>query len=114
MKHIHIPTLAMHALLLLLAQLTINDYHDFFLGFSVLVLAAHLIWAFNSRRDFHTAHTIGVILHLLVEYFGWVKISSGAFGLGGGGFAWFFYGIALAISFAILSILRIVRMIKKM
>lgn len=113
MKRIHLPTLVMHIALLLLARLTINDYHDFFLVVAVLILTAHLIWAFKSKQDFHTAHTLGILLHLLVEAFGWMKISSGSFGLGGGGFAWFFYGIALAVSFAILSILRIVRMIRK-
>ena len=113
MKHIHLPTLLMHLALLLLARLTINDYHDFFLGIAILVLTAHLIWAFRSKRDFHTAHTLGVILHLLAGYLGWMKISSGSFGLGGGGFAWFFYGIALAVSFAVLSILRVVRMLRK-
>ena len=113
MKHIHLPTLLMHLALLLLARLTINDYHDFFLGIAILVLTAHLIWAFRSKQDFHTAHTLGVILHLLVEYFGWMKISSGSFGLGGGEFAWFFYGLALAVSFAVLSILRVVRMLRK-
>ena len=109
MKHIHFPTLAMHTLLLLLARLTINDYPDFFLGFSVIMLTTHIIWAFKSRRDFHTAHTLGILLHLLVEAFGWMKISSGSFGLGGGEFAWFFYGIALAVSFAVHSIIRMIR-----
>lgn len=114
MKHIHFPTLAMHILLLLLARLTINHYHDFFLGVSVAVLTAHVIWAFKSKRDFHTSHTLGMILQLFAGYFGWVRISNGAFGLGGGEFAWFFYEIALAVSFVCHSILRIVRMIKKM
>ena len=52
-----------------------------------------------------------MLLTLSAEYFGWVRIRSGAFA--GGGFAWLFYTIALAVSFAVLSVLRIVRMIKK-
>ncbi|MBQ2921346.1 MAG: hypothetical protein IJE58_09235 [Oscillospiraceae bacterium] len=111
MKHIHIPTLLMHIGLLLLARLTINDHPDLFLGVGLIVLTAHVIWACRSRRDFHTAHTLGMLLTLSAEYFGWVRIRSGAFA--GGGFAWLFYTIALAVSFAVLSVLRIVRMIKR-
>ena len=110
-KHIHVPTLLMHIGLLLLARLTINDHPDLFLGVGLIVLTAHVIWACSSRRDFHTAHTLGMLLTLSAEYFGWVRIRSGA--LAGGGFAWLFYTVALAVSFVILSILRIVRMIRK-
>lgn len=112
MKHIHFPTLAMHFTLLLLARLTINDYPDFFLVVSIAVLTAHIIWAFKSRQSFLYTHCLGMFLHGLSQTFGWVTISNGAFGLGGGGFAWFFYGIALAVSFAVLSILSLVRWIK--
>ena len=110
-KHIHVPTLLMHTGLLLLARLPINDHPDLFLGVGLIALSAHLICSFRSRQDYHTAHTLGMLLTLSAEYFGWVRIRSGAFA--GGGFAWLFYTIALAVSFAILSILRIVRMIKR-
>ena len=108
MKRFHFPTLAMHLLLLLLARYTINDYPDFFLGTSILVLIFHIVWAIESRRNFLIAHCMGIFLYRLSEMLGFVQIGSGFFGMGGD-FAWFFYGVALAISFVIHSIIRILR-----
>ena len=73
MKHIHVPTLLMHIGLLLLARLTINDHPDLFLGVGLIALSAHLICSFRSGQDYHTAHTLGMLLTLSAEYFGWVR-----------------------------------------
>ena len=113
MKRIHFPTLAMHILLLLLARLTISDYPGFFLGCAIVVLILHVGLAIESKHSFLTAHLLGMGLYLLAPTIGLVNPDSGAFGLGGGGFAWFFYGIALAVSFVIICIIDIVRMIRK-
>ena len=103
MKRIHLPTLLMHLALLLLARLTINDYPDFFLGCAIVVLILHVGLAIESKRNFLLSHGIGI---------GLFRISGGFYGMGSG-FGWLFYGVALAVSFAVLSILRIVRMIRK-
>lgn len=113
MKHIHLPTLLMHLALLLLARLTISSSPDFFLGCAIVVLILHVGLAVESKRSFSSAHLLGMGLYLLAPTFGLVNPDSGAFGLGGGGFAWFFYGVALAVSFVIISIIDIVRMIRK-
>lgn len=113
MKHFHFPTALMHLLLLLLAGLTLRDWPDFFLGFSVLVLAVHLIWAVRSGRSFLSAHCAGIGLSLLAGSFGWIPTDSGPLGLSGGGFAWFFYCCALLISLLLLVLLHIARRIRK-
>ena len=113
MKQLHFPTLIMHILLIIFAASALNDYPDLFLCISIPVLLFHLIWAFRSKQDFHTAHCIGMILHILAAALGIVKGDSGAFGLDGGGFALFFFNIALGISFAAISLIRIVRYIKQ-
>ena len=113
MKYIHFPTLIMHILLIVFAATALNDYPDLFLCVSIPVLILHLIWAFRSTQDFHTAHCVGMILHILAAALGIVRGDSGAFGLGGGGFALFFFNVALGISFAAISLIRIVRYIKQ-
>lgn len=112
MKRIHLPTLLMHLALLLLARLTINDYPDFFLGCAIVVLILHVGLAIESKRNFLLSHGIGIGLYLLAKPLGLVRISGGFYGMGSG-FGWLFYGVALAVSFAVLSILRIVRIIRK-
>lgn len=113
MKPLHFPTLIMHILLIVFAASALNDYPDLFLCISIPVLLLHLIWGFRSKQDFHTAHCIGMILHILAAGLGIVKGDSGSFGLGGGGFALFIFNIALGISFAAISLIRIVRYIKQ-
>ena len=103
MKRFHFPTLLLHILLLLLARLTLGDYPDFFLGAAIPLLVIHAVWAACSADDFLPAHCMGLCLYTLSQTFGLLPDSLG------GGFAWFFYGIALAVSFAVLSIIRIVR-----
>ena len=112
MKHIHLPTLFLHIALLVLARFTISDYPGFFLGTAVLVLIFHAAWAIKSSRNFLIAHCMGICLYRLSEMLSLIQIGSGFWGMGSE-FAWFFYGIGLAVSFAVLSILRIVRMIRK-
>ena len=112
MKNLHVPTLLMHLLLLLLARFTISDYPGFFLGTAVLVLIFHIAWAIESKRNFLIAHCMGIFLYRLSQMLGLIPVGSGFYGMGGE-FAWFFYGIALAVSFVIISIIDIVRMIRK-
>ena len=108
MKRFHFPTLFMHIALLLLAQYTISDYPDFFLGTAILVLIFHAAWAIKSKRNFLIAHCMGICLYRLSEMLGLIQIGSGFWGMGSE-FAWFFYGIALAVSFAVHSIIRMIR-----
>ena len=111
MKHIHLPTLFMHIALLVLARFTISDYPGFFLGTAVLVLIFHAAWAIKSSRNFLIAHCMGICLFRLSQMLGLIQIGSGFYGMGSG-FAWFFYGIALAVSFVVHSIICIVRLIR--
>ncbi len=101
MKYIHYPTLLFHGVLLLLAQMTIHDAPGFFLLASVVLLIFHAAGAAESKRVMAVSHTIGCAVQAAVFYFGIIDVNSGAFGLGGGEFALFFYGIALAVSFVI-------------
>ena len=109
MKRFHFPTLIMHILLMVFAGLTRNDYPDFFLGVSSLVLLAHIAWVIEIKGHYFTAHALGIALHALVQYLGILRGDSGAFGLGGGGFALFFFNIALAVSFTIICLIGIIR-----
>ena len=111
MKHIHLPTLFMHIALLVLAWFTLSDYPDFFLGTAVLVLFFHAAWAIKTSRNFLIAHCMGIFLYRLSQMLGLIQIGSGFYGMGGE-FAWFFYGIALAVSFVVLSILYLMRWIR--
>ena len=107
MKHFHLPTLLTHIFLPLLAHLTINDYPDFFLGLSLFLLTVHLIWAIRSKRSFLLPSCMGMCLYFLACSLGFVETGRGIPGLGSG-FAWFFYGIALAIFTALQGILYLV------
>ena len=104
MKHIHIPTLIMHVLLLALARFTIGDYPDFFLGFSIFVLILHGAWSMESQRSFLPAHSLGLALYLLAQPLGFVS----AEGIGGS-FGWLFYGFALICSLVLESVIAVVR-----
>lgn len=110
MKRFHFPTLFMHIALLLLARYTISDYPDFFLGTAILVLIFHIAWAIKSKRNFLIAHCMGICLYRLSEMLGLIQTGTGYFGMGGE-FAWFFYGIALAVSFVLHGLIWIVRLI---
>ena len=104
MKHIHIPTLIMHVLLLALARITVSDYPDFFLGFSIFVLILHGAWSMESQRSFLPARSLGLALYLLAQPLGFVS----AEGIGGS-FGWLFYGFALICSLVLESVIAIVR-----
>lgn len=112
MKHIHIPTLIMHIILIVFAAITLNDYPDLFLWVSIIVMLAHLALAIECKRSFLPAHALGLGLHFLVQSLGIIRGDSGAFGLGGGGFALFFFDIALVISFAAIALLQLIRCLK--
>ena len=109
MKRFHFPTLIMHILLILFAALALNDYPDLFLGVSLLVLIAHIAWVIEINGHYLTAHGLGIALHALVQHLGIIRGNQGGFGLGGGGFALFFFDIALAVSFAVICIIGIIR-----
>ena len=98
MKLVHIPTLLMHLALAALAAVTINDYHDGFLLCALIVLTAHAIWSARTERNLLPSHLLGTALQLALFALGLIEVHSGAFGLGGGEFALFFYQIALAVS----------------
>ena len=109
MKHFHFPTLIMHILLILFAVLTLNDYPDLFLGVSLFVLLVHIAWVIEHKSRCLTAHSLGIVLHVLAQHLEIVRVDNGAFGLGGGGLALFFFDIALAVSFAVICIIGIIR-----
>lgn len=109
MRRFHFPTLIMHILLILFAVLMLNDYPGLFLGVSLLVLIAHIAWVIEHKSHCFTAHGLGIILHILAQHLEIIRADNGAFGLGGGGFALFFFNIALAVSFAVISIIGIIR-----
>lgn len=113
MKRFHFPTLILHILLIVFAALAINDYPDLFLGVSLLVLIVHIAWVIEIKGQYFTAHSLGIVLHVLAQHLGIVRGDAGGFGLGGGGFALFFFDAALAVSFAVISIIGIVRFYRK-
>lgn len=98
MQYIHFPTLLFHGGLVLLAQLTINHYHDAFLSIGVLLLVVHAVWAIRSKKWLMPSHLLGCAAQFAVFATGLIEVHSGAFGLGGGEFALFFYQCALGIS----------------
>lgn len=112
MKRIHTPTLLMHILLIILAVLTMNDYPDLFLWVSIAVLLAHVLLTVETKGNYLVSHTIGIAIQLLFMYLGVIREDPGPFGLGGGGFALFFYQIALAVSFGLHSLIGLVRLIR--
>ena len=109
----HFPALLLHILLLILARLTVNDAPDIFLGCAALVLILHFGWAIDFKRNYVLPSCMALGFYFLAEPLGLVTIESGYMGLGGGGFGWLFYGVALAISLAAHSILGIVRYIRR-
>ena len=94
MKYIHFPTLALHALNMILAFTLINDYSDAFLFSAIPLLFVHVIWCCISQKPLTHTHLLGCVLQVLL--FSVFDVHSGAFGLGGGEFALLFYMIALA------------------
>ena len=108
MKRIHFPTLLMHLLLLLMAGLLLRDYPGFFLGVSILVLLFHAAWSLESKKNLLLAHYLGAGLYLLAQPLGLVTTGGGFYGMGSG-FGWFFYGIALACSLALETVIAVVR-----
>lgn len=94
MKHIHFPTLVLHALNILLAFFTIHDYPGAFLTVGGLLLFIHVIWCCISTRKLTLSHLLGCSIQAL--FFTVFDVNSGAFGLGGGEFALLFYLIVLA------------------
>ncbi len=111
MKRLHLPTLLMHLLLLLLARLTIGDYPDFFLGCAIVVLILHVGWAIETKQNFLISHCMGIGLYLLAKPLGLVSIGGGFYGMGSD-FGWLFYGVALLVSFALLCLLALFRLIR--
>ena len=109
MKHFHCPTLIMHIILIVFAVLTLNNYPDFFLGVSLFVLLVHIAWVIEVKGNYFTAHGLGILLHFLAQRLEIFRSDSGAFGLGGGDFALFFFHIGLAVSFAVICIVGIFR-----
>lgn len=100
MKYIHLPTLLFHAALNLFGVLTINHYPGTFLPIAIVLLIAHAVWYACSKHNMLPAHLLGCTAQFALYQFGIIDVNSGAFGLGGGEFALFFYEIALTISCA--------------
>ena len=110
MKHLHFPTLLMHLILPALAAVTINHYHDGFLLCALIVLTAHALWSARSARNLLPAHLLGTVLQLALFSLDVIEVHSGAFGLGGGEFALFFYQIALALSCIFETVIWLIRL----
>lgn len=98
MRYLHIPTLLIHGALLLLAALTINDYPDAFLVAAFLGLAAQLLLSSRRIRTALPCHLFGCAVQFAAFNLDLIRVSSGSFGLGGGGFAELFYLLGLGIS----------------
>ena len=98
MKYIHFPTLLLHGGLLVFAHAAINHYHDAFLLVSIAALILHAVWSARSKKQMAISHALGCAAQFAVFQFGLIDVNSGAFGLGGGEFALFFYEIALIAS----------------
>ena len=113
MKSVHIPTLIFHAALTVFGALTLNHYHDAFLSIAALALLVHAVWCARSKQNMLPAHLIGCAAQFVIYQFGIINVHSGAFGLGGGEFALFFYEIAMAISCVIELVIWLVKLMKK-
>ena len=113
MKYTHLPTLLFHAALTLFGALTINQYHDAFLPIAALALLAHAIWYARSKHNMLPAHLLGCAAQFALYQLGVITVHNGAFGLGGGEFALFFYEIAMAISCIIELVIWLVKLSKK-
>ena len=74
-----------------------------------MVLIVHIAWVIEIKGQYFTAHSLGIVLHVLALHLGIVRGDAGGFGLGGGGFALFFFDVALAVSFAVICIIGIIR-----
>ncbi len=111
MKYIHIPTLALHGGILILASLTLDHYPDTFLALGVPALIGHLIWAIRSKKRLGISHLLGCAAELAIFSLGLIEYSSG--GLSGSEFALFFYQIALGVSAALESLVMIYRLFHK-
>ena len=98
MKHIHFPTLALHGVLLVLAQGLLTHYPDAFLLPAIGALVLHLLWCCRSKRPLALSHLLGCAVQGAAFALGIIEVGSRAFGLGGGEFARFFYLLALASS----------------
>ena len=109
MKHIHFPTLVLHILIPVLARLTMNTYSDAFLFLAAGLLLAHLLWCCLSSRNLLPSHLLGCLFQAAVFGTGLIQADSGFMGLGGGGFALFFYTIALGISAVLEVVITIFR-----
>lgn len=113
MKYIHFPTLLYHAALMIFGALTINQYHDAFLPIAGLALLIHAAWCAESKHNLFPSHLLGCIAQFALYHLGIINVHSGAFGLGGGEFALFFYEIAMAASCILEAIICLVKWARK-
>lgn len=103
-RYIHIPTLLFHGLLVLNAAVAINDYSDYFLVSSLIVLVLYcifIVWQIRKNTSptrICYSYTMGALLQYILFSREVIQVHSGAFGLGGGEFALLIYGIAMVIS----------------
>lgn len=109
MKYVHLPTLLYHAVLTIFGALTINQYHDAFLPIAGFALLIHAAWYAESKHNMLPAHIIGCAAQFALYQLGIIHVHSGAFGLGGGEFALFFYEIAMAVSCILEAIICLVK-----
>lgn len=110
MKYIHVPTLLFHAALTVFGVLTINDYPGTFLPIAVFALLIHAAWYAESKHNMLPAHLLGCVAQFALYQLGIIHVHSGAFGLGGGGFALFFYEIAMFLSCIVELIIWLVKL----
>lgn len=100
----HFPTLLLHLALLFDANLTINNFPGFFLPSALVILIAYFICIARRIRagagwkGILLTFYAGFLLQLWIFESGIIDVNSGAFGLGGGEFALFFYQTGLGIA----------------
>lgn len=104
-KLFHIPTLILHAVLLLTATQTLNHYPDFLLLAGAIGLIAHLICSVrlvlkgSAALPIYRAHLLGCMIQSMIlnrpEY-----VFSGL----GSGLAHFFYQVGLVISLILMAV----------
>lgn len=109
MTYIHFPTLLLHLALTILGAVTINDYHDGFLLVAIVLLLLHAVWYARSKHNMLPAHIFGCIAQFFLYHLDVIDVHSGAFGLGGGEFALFFYEIAMALSCILEAIIALIK-----
>ena len=104
-RFFHIPTLILHALLLLTATQTLRHYPDFLLLSAAVVLIGHLIWSVHlvhrgtAPLPIFRSHLLGCITQSFI-----LNRPEFVFTGLGSGLAHFFYQVGLLISLILMAL----------